>query len=230
MATEEPDEPQPRTLDAEDPGGAAPRPSSGPARPPTPRSPPTTCWPPCSTRPTASPAPSSPGSGVEPAVVRARIGDELARLPQAFGGAEPTIDRALREALEAADRQRIDMGDEYLSVEHLLLALADRLGVERDELLQALRDVRGSHRVTSPEPRGDVPGAGEVRPGPDRAWPARGRWTRSSAATRRSAGSSRCCRGAPRTTRSSSASPAWARRPSSRAWPSGSSRATSPRA
>jgi ATP-dependent Clp protease ATP-binding subunit ClpB len=90
--------------------------------------------------------------GVEPAVVRARIGDQLGRLPQAFGGAEPTIDRALREALEAADRQRIDMGDEYLSVEHVLLALADRLGVERDALLTALRDVRGSHRVTSQNP------------------------------------------------------------------------------
>jgi ATP-dependent Clp protease ATP-binding subunit ClpB len=90
--------------------------------------------------------------GVEPSVVRARIGDELARLPQAFGGAEPTIDRNLREALEAADRQRIDMGDEYLSVEHLLLALSDRLGVERGDLLQALRDVRGSHRVTSQNP------------------------------------------------------------------------------
>jgi ATP-dependent Clp protease ATP-binding subunit ClpB len=90
--------------------------------------------------------------GVEPAVVRSRIADQLGRLPQAFGGAEPTIDRALREGLEAADRQRIDMGDEYLSVEHILLALADRLGVERDDLLQALRDVRGSHRVTSQNP------------------------------------------------------------------------------
>jgi ATP-dependent Clp protease ATP-binding subunit ClpB len=90
--------------------------------------------------------------GVEPAVVRSRIADRLGRLPQAFGGAEPTIDRSLREAIEAADRQRVDMGDEYLSVEHLLLALADRLGVERDALLQALRDVRGSHRVTSQNP------------------------------------------------------------------------------
>jgi len=90
--------------------------------------------------------------GVEPSVVRARIGDELSRLPQAFGGAEPTIDRDLREALEAADRQRVDMGDEYLSVEHLLLALSDRLGVGHDALLQALRDVRGSHRVTSQNP------------------------------------------------------------------------------
>jgi ATP-dependent Clp protease ATP-binding subunit ClpB len=90
--------------------------------------------------------------GVEPAVVRARITEHLDRLPKAFGGAEPTMDRALREALEVADRQRGDMGDDYLSVEHLLLALADRLGVDHAALLGALRDVRGSHRVTSQNP------------------------------------------------------------------------------
>ncbi len=44
------------------------------------------------------------------------------------------------------------MGDDYLSVEHLLLSMADRLGVSRDGLLSALRDVRGSHRVTSQNP------------------------------------------------------------------------------
>jgi ATP-dependent Clp protease ATP-binding subunit ClpB len=90
--------------------------------------------------------------GVEPAVVRQKIGDDLARLPQALGGAEPGINRALRDVLEAADKQRTEMGDEYLSVEHLLLTMADRLGVERDQLLRALRDVRGSHRVTSQNP------------------------------------------------------------------------------
>ena len=109
--------------------------------------------------------------GVEPAVVRARIGDELGRLPQAFGGAEPTIDRALREALEAADRQRIDMGDEYLSVEHLLLALADRLGVEARRPARRAARRPGQPPGDLPEPRGDVPGPGEVRPGPDRAGP-----------------------------------------------------------
>ena len=44
------------------------------------------------------------------------------------------------------------MGDEYLSVEHLVLAMADRIGVDRDQLFGALRDVRGSHRVTSQSP------------------------------------------------------------------------------
>ncbi len=90
--------------------------------------------------------------GVEPAVVRDRINGELARLPQAIGGEEPAVNRALRDVLTAADTQRTDMGDEYLSVEHLMLAMADRIGVDRDQLLDALRDVRGSHRVTSQNP------------------------------------------------------------------------------
>ncbi len=90
--------------------------------------------------------------GVEPVVVLDRINGELARLPQAIGGEEPAVNRALRDVLTAADTQRTDMGDEYLSVEHLLLAMADRVGVDRDQLLGALRDVRGSHRVTTQNP------------------------------------------------------------------------------
>jgi len=90
--------------------------------------------------------------GVEPAVVAERIAGALARLPHSVGGAEPGIDRQLREVLTTADTLRTDMGDEYLSVEHLVLAMADRIGVDRDQLLTALRDVRGSHRVTSQNP------------------------------------------------------------------------------
>jgi ATP-dependent Clp protease ATP-binding subunit ClpB len=54
--------------------------------------------------------------------------------------------------LESADESRRDMGDEYVSVEHLLLALADEIGVTKDALLTGLRAVRGNHRVTSPDP------------------------------------------------------------------------------
>jgi ATP-dependent Clp protease ATP-binding subunit ClpB len=90
--------------------------------------------------------------GVEPALVAERVNGALSRLPQAIGGEEPSIDRALRDVLGAADSQRIEMGDEYLSVEHLLLAMADRIGVDKNQLLEALRDVRGSHRVTSQNP------------------------------------------------------------------------------
>ena len=90
--------------------------------------------------------------GAEPAVIRDRIEGELARLPQSFGGEAPGINRGLREVLESADTLRRDMGDEYLSVEHLVLAMADRIGVDQKALLSALRDVRGSHRVTSQDP------------------------------------------------------------------------------
>jgi ATP-dependent Clp protease ATP-binding subunit ClpB len=90
--------------------------------------------------------------GVEPSVVRSRIDADLEKLPHAVGGAEPGINRALRDVLAAADSVRTDMGDDYLSVEHLLLAMTDRLGVDRDQLLTALRDVRGSHRVTNQNP------------------------------------------------------------------------------
>jgi ATP-dependent Clp protease ATP-binding subunit ClpB len=91
-------------------------------------------------------------AGLQPAVVTNRIAERLAALPKAYGGAEPTLSQEARRALEQADAMRADMGDEYLSVEHLLLALADRLDVSRDQLLAALRQVRGSHRVTSQSP------------------------------------------------------------------------------
>jgi ATP-dependent Clp protease ATP-binding subunit ClpB len=90
--------------------------------------------------------------GVEPAVILNRIEGELDRLPQAYGGEQPGISRTLREVLESADSLRTDMGDEYLSVEHLVLAMADRIGVDRDALLSALRDVRGSQRITTNDP------------------------------------------------------------------------------
>jgi ATP-dependent Clp protease ATP-binding subunit ClpB len=90
--------------------------------------------------------------GASPDAVGVRLAETLGRLPQAVGGGEPALGRAAREGLESADRLRGDLGDDYLSVEHVLLAFADELGVDRDQLLSALRDVRGSHRVTSPTP------------------------------------------------------------------------------
>ncbi len=90
--------------------------------------------------------------GVAPLSVRNRVADSLARIPKAYGGAEPTLSRDLNDAFERADEARREMGDEYLSVEHLLLAMADRLGVSRDDLLKALQSVRGSHRITSQTP------------------------------------------------------------------------------
>ncbi|MGH8996451.1 MAG: ATP-dependent Clp protease ATP-binding subunit [Acidimicrobiales bacterium] len=90
--------------------------------------------------------------GASPDEIMARLAERLGRLPRAVGGQEPALGRAAREGLEAADRLRSELADDYLSIEHLLLALSDELGVDRDQLLAALRDVRGSHRVTTPTP------------------------------------------------------------------------------
>ena len=91
-------------------------------------------------------------AGVEPGALARQVDERLAGLPHAYGGAEPTLGRQARDLLDTADGLRAEMGDEYLSVEHLLLAMADRLGTTRDALLDALRQVRGSHRVTSQTP------------------------------------------------------------------------------
>ncbi len=90
--------------------------------------------------------------GVAPMALRNRLAEALSRLPKAYGGAEPQVGRSLREVMEAADEARSELGDDYLSTEHLLLAMADRVGAGREQLLSALRQVRGSHRVTSQNP------------------------------------------------------------------------------
>ncbi len=54
--------------------------------------------------------------------------------------------------LERADGERTGLGDEYLSIEHVLLAMADRLNLAREMVLEALKEIRGSHRVSSQNP------------------------------------------------------------------------------
>ncbi len=89
----------------------------------------------------------------------------LNRLPKVTGAAEPGISRALREVLVGAHDEIGQFGDQFVSTEHLLLALlehgagraADLLAghkVTRDRVLQALAAVRGAQRVTSPNPEG----------------------------------------------------------------------------
>src|SRR3954454_18960576 len=68
---------------------------------------------------------------VAPLTVRNRVEEAHDRLPKACGGPEPQLSRATRDLVEAADRERTDLHDEYLSTEHLLLALADKVGVSR---------------------------------------------------------------------------------------------------
>ncbi len=98
--------------------------------------------------------------GVDVAALRQSNDEALAKLPGAHGG-DTGMGRQIERILADADSVRGDLGDEYLSTEHVLLALANpdpagstarRIGVRREQLLEALRDVRGSHRVTSQTP------------------------------------------------------------------------------
>jgi ATP-dependent Clp protease ATP-binding subunit ClpB len=88
---------------------------------------------------------------LEPALVSI-----VERLPRVSGG-QPYISSELTQVLEKAEQEARALKDEYVSIEHILLALAGReelksAGVTRDALLEALRKVRGSQRVTDPDP------------------------------------------------------------------------------
>ncbi|HET7721386.1 MAG TPA: Clp protease N-terminal domain-containing protein, partial [Acidimicrobiales bacterium] len=91
-------------------------------------------------------------AGVAAPALRQKVETALAKLAQAYGGGEPRLSRETRDVMDAADNERTQFGDEYLSTEHILLALPHLVGVSREELLAVLRDIRGSHRVTSQNP------------------------------------------------------------------------------
>ena len=91
--------------------------------------------------------------GIKPLALRNQLEEALAKLPRAYGG-ESRMGRDFTRVMDAADALRIELGDEYLSSEHLLLAMADRVGSDKEAMLGALQKVRGSHRVTSQNPEG----------------------------------------------------------------------------
>ncbi len=101
--------------------------------------------------------------GAPAAALAAEISATLDRLPAAQGGAEPQASRGLRQVLDAAHKLAPQFQDQYVSVEHLLMALASvpdteaartlaAHGVTGESLLAAIQDLRGSHRVTDANP------------------------------------------------------------------------------
>ncbi|MEO0323004.1 MAG: ATP-dependent chaperone ClpB [Myxococcota bacterium] len=99
-------------------------------------------------------------AGADPAAAVERATARLGKLPTVKGGAEATLSRALREAMTRAWKETESFGDEYTSAEHVLLAMSEDkdaralLGTERGPLLEAIQAVRGTHKVTDPEPEG----------------------------------------------------------------------------
>ncbi|HET8742463.1 MAG TPA: Clp protease N-terminal domain-containing protein, partial [Gaiella sp.] len=91
-------------------------------------------------------------SGASAAALRAEAEARLAQQPSVSGGtAQPHASAAFSRVLDKAFDEAQALSDEFVSVEHLLLALEL---VPRDALLGALQQVRGGQRVTSQDPEG----------------------------------------------------------------------------
>ena len=102
--------------------------------------------------------------GVPPRDVLEAAETSLASLARATGPQQVAVSNRVARLLEAARREAERLNDEYISTEHLLLALADeqeggaagetlrRLGVTRDRIYESLQQIRGGQRVTSSTP------------------------------------------------------------------------------
>jgi ATP-dependent Clp protease ATP-binding subunit ClpB len=99
---------------------------------------------------------------ISPSLVQSRAREALDRMARVQGGPEPNLARDLRRSLDDAEAVSQELGDEYVSTEHLLLGLtgekddAGRIlrdaGATLAEVRAALEAVRGSHRVTDDTP------------------------------------------------------------------------------
>src|SRR5580765_533572 len=102
----------------------------------------------------------------DPSAIGKAVRDLLAKVPQAYGGSQPSISPRLKLVTDLAQAEADRLKDEFVSTEHLLVAiasetgrspsarlLADR-GITRDKIFAALTSIRGSQRVTSQNPEG----------------------------------------------------------------------------
>jgi ATP-dependent Clp protease ATP-binding subunit ClpB len=104
--------------------------------------------------------------GVDVAALQRQLADVLAKRNKVYGASDPSLGRDMRDILTRAGQEALNFKDEYISTEHLLLAIADargkseaaslldKTGATRDAILKALTAVRGSQRVTDQNPEG----------------------------------------------------------------------------
>jgi ATP-dependent Clp protease ATP-binding subunit ClpB len=107
------------------------------------------------------------GAGIAPTAVREQVEGELNKIPQVsgpgVGAQQPYLTQRLARLLTQAEDEAKGLKDEYVSVEHLLLAMLGEsggatskllrsLGLTRERLMTALQKVRGHQRVTNPNP------------------------------------------------------------------------------
>jgi ATP-dependent Clp protease ATP-binding subunit ClpB len=109
-------------------------------------------------------APLVQKAGADVSALRAAVAQKLEKYPRVSGGAEPGLSRRALEVIRKADDEAKKLKDDYVSVEHYLLAMAqhdreiaavfEQSGVTYEKLLSALASVRGSQRITDADPEG----------------------------------------------------------------------------
>ncbi|MGB8335476.1 MAG: ATP-dependent chaperone ClpB [Desulfobacterales bacterium] len=101
--------------------------------------------------------------GVAPGQVASEINRAVERLPKVSQSDQVYVSSQTQKVLDAAFAEAAKMKDQYVSIEHILLALCDekngetprilhRHGINRDAILKVLIDIRGSQRITDPNP------------------------------------------------------------------------------
>jgi ATP-dependent Clp protease ATP-binding subunit ClpB len=107
-------------------------------------------------------------AGVDPKVFRRKVDEAISRLPRLSGpnadSAQVTVSPELSRIMTNAESEANALQDDYVSVEHVLLAMSQAggaigklfrdAGLTKDKLLTALREVRGNQRVTTKDPEG----------------------------------------------------------------------------
>ena len=99
--------------------------------------------------------------GADPKLIQVRVDEALERLPRIQGGDGSRLSQRLLRGLDKAEDEAKELKDEYVSSEHLLLALSQdkgpigealkSSGITRDRILTVLKEIRGGRRVTSQE-------------------------------------------------------------------------------
>ncbi|HZX09961.1 MAG TPA: ATP-dependent chaperone ClpB, partial [Acidobacteriota bacterium] len=103
--------------------------------------------------------------GVDRGTVKSELEGALDKIPKVKGAAEVFLSSRLRNVIKEAKKQASSLKDEYISTEHLFLGMIkegagdacqilEKYGATESSVLKALRSIRGSQRVTDPEPEG----------------------------------------------------------------------------
>jgi ATP-dependent Clp protease ATP-binding subunit ClpB len=101
--------------------------------------------------------------GVSPENVAQEIARAIDKLPKVSGAGDVYISQRTKSILDTAFSEAAKMKDQYVSIEHILLAISDektgegikilsRYGISRDSIFKVLKDIRGSQRITDPNP------------------------------------------------------------------------------